>query len=171
VKKSVKVNRALIAIAIAVWLLISRSVHAQDPMGLAVGTKAPGAMVQTLDGKRVDLASFIGNGPVVLEFWALWCSNCKELEPQIQTLVKKYAGKVQFVAVAVSVNESPDRVHRYATKYGYTHQVLFDATGAATDAYAVPATSYVVVVDRGGKIVYTGLGGDQQLEAAVQKGL
>jgi predicted transcriptional regulator len=85
--------------------------------------------------------------------------------------VKKYAGKVTFVAVAVSVNESPDRVKRYATKYGYTHQVVFDATGAATDAYAVPATSYVVVVDRTGKIVYTGLGGDQQLEAAVQKGL
>ena len=160
------------AFAIAALLLtISRSLPAQDPMGLAVGTKAPGAIVQTLDGKRVDLSSFIGKGPVVLEFWALWCSNCKELEPQIQTLVKKYAGKVQFVAVAVSVNESPDRVKRYAAKYGYTHQVLFDATGAATDAYAVPATSYVVVVDRTGKIVYTGLGGDQNLEAALAKGL
>ena len=158
-------------VSAAMSLMLARALPAQDPMGLAVGTKAPGAMVQTLDGKRVDLSSFIGKGPVVLEFWALWCSNCKELEPQIQTLVKKYAGKVQFVAVAVSVNESPDRVHRYATKYGYTHQVLFDATGAATDAYAVPATSYVVVIDRGGKIVYTGLGGDQQLEAAVQKGL
>ncbi len=151
--------------------MFARALPAQDPMGLAVGTKAPGAQVRTLDGKRVDLASFIGKGPVVFEFWALWCSNCKELEPQIQSLVKKYAGKVQFVAVAVSVNESPDRVRRYATKYGYTHPVLFDAEGAATDAYAVPATSYVVVVDRMGKIVYTGLGGDQKLEEAVAKGL
>ena len=155
----------------ALSMTLARALPAQDPLGLAVGSRAPDAQVQTLDGKRVDLSSFIGKGPVVLEFWALWCSNCKELEPQIQTLVKKYAGRVQFVAVAVSVNESPDRVHRYATKYGYTHQVLFDTDGKATDAYAVPATSYVVVVDRGGKIVYTGLGGDQQLEAAVQKGL
>ncbi len=158
-------------VAGAMSLMLARALPAQDPMGLAVGTKAPAAAVQTLDGKRVDLSSFLGKGPVVLEFWALWCSNCKELEPQIQSLVKKYAGKVTFVAVAVSVNESPDRVRRYATKYGYTHQVLFDANGAATDAYAVPATSYVVVVDRAGKIVYTGLGGDQQLEAAVRKGL
>jgi thiol-disulfide isomerase/thioredoxin len=155
----------------ALSLMLASALPAQDPMGLPVGTKAPGAMVQTLDGKRLDLSSFIGKVPVVLEFWALWCSNCKELEPQIQALVKQYAGKVQFVAVAVSVNESPDRVHRYATKYGYTHQVLFDVNGNATDAYAVPATSYVVVIDRGGKIVYTGLGGDQQLEAAVLKGL
>ncbi len=158
-------------VAGALSLLLARALPAQDPMGLAVGAKAPGAMVQTLDGKAADLASFIGKGPVVLEFWALWCGNCKELEPQIQTLVKKYAGKVQFVAVAVSVNESPDRVKRYAAKYGYAHQVLFDADGKATDAYAVPATSYVVVIDRGGNIVYTGLGGDQELESAVQKGL
>ena len=155
----------------AMSLMLARALPAQDPMGLAVGTKAPGALVQTLDGKRVDIASYLGKGPVVLEFWALWCGNCKELEPQLLSLVKKYAGKVTFVSVAVSVNESPDRVQRYITKYGFTHTVLFDAEGAATDAYAVPATSYVVVVDRTGKIVYTGLGGDQNLEAAVAKGL
>ena len=49
-------------------MMVARALPAQDPMGLAVGTKAPGAMVQTLDGKRVDLSSFIGKGPVVLEF-------------------------------------------------------------------------------------------------------
>ena len=152
-------------------LMLSSALPAQDPLGLPVGAKAPGAKVQTLDGKSVDLATYIGKGPVVLEFWALWCGNCKELEPQLKQLTAKYAGKVTFVSVAVSVNESPDRVKRYAEKYGLTQQLLFDADGAATDAYFAPATSYVVVVDRSGKIVYTGLGGDQKLEAAVQKGL
>lgn len=156
---------------ITIALTWPRAVAAQGTMGLDVGAKAPGASVQTLDGKPLDLSTFIGKGPVVLEFWALWCGNCKELEPQILSLSKKYAGKVTFVSVAVSVNESPERVQRYITKYGFTHHVVFDATGAATDAYAVPATSYVVVVDRTGTIVYTGLGGGQQLEAAVQKGL
>ncbi|MEP7066137.1 MAG: TlpA disulfide reductase family protein [Gemmatimonadota bacterium] len=155
----------------AMSLMLARALPAQDPMGLAVGAKAPSAQVQTLDGKRIDLSSYLGKGPVVLEFWALWCGNCKELEPQIKSLTAKYAGKVTFVSVAVSVNESPDRVKRYAEKYGLTQQLVFDAEGAATDAYSVPATSYVVVVDRSGKIVYTGLGGEQELEAAVQKGL
>jgi thiol-disulfide isomerase/thioredoxin len=152
-------------------LMLARALPAQDPLGLPVGAKAPGAKVHTLDGKSVDLASYIGKGPVVLEFWALWCGNCKELEPQIKQLTAKYAGKVTFVSVAVSVNESPDRVKRYAEKYGLNQLLVFDATGAATDAYSAPATSYVVVVDKSGKIVYTGLGGGQNLEAAVQKGL
>ena len=152
-------------------LMLARALPAQDPLGLPVGAKAPGAKVQTLDGKPVDLSSYIGKGPVVLEFWALWCSNCKELEPQLKSLTAKYAGKVTFVSVAVSVNESPDRVKRYAAKYGLAQQLVFDTDGAATAAYSAPATSYVVVIDRSGKIVYTGLGGEQNLEAAVQKGL
>jgi thiol-disulfide isomerase/thioredoxin len=160
-----------LAVGATISLALPRTLCAQGTMGLDVGVKAPGASVQTLDGKTVDLSSYIGKGPVVLEFWALWCGNCKELEPQLKSLVSKYAGKITFVSVAVSVNESPERVKRYITKYGFQHQVVFDATGAATDAYEVPATSYVVVVDRTGKIVYTGLGGGQNLEAAVQKGL
>jgi thiol-disulfide isomerase/thioredoxin len=155
----------------AMSLMLARALPAQDPLGLPVGAKAPGAKVQTLDGKPVDLSTYIGKGPVVLEFWALWCSNCKELEPQLEQLTAKYAGKVTFVSVAVSVNESPDRVKRYAEKYGLAQQLVFDTDGAATDAYSAPATSYVVVIDRSGKIVYTGLGGGQNLEAAVQKGL
>ncbi len=155
----------------AMSLMLARALPAQDPLGLPVGAKAPGAKVQTLDGKPVDLSTYIGKGPVVLEFWALWCSNCKELEPQLKQLTAKYAGKVTFVSVAVSVNESPDRVKRYAEKYGLAQQLVFDRDGAATDAYSAPATSYVVVIDRSGKIVYTGLGGGQNLEAAVQKGL
>ena len=166
-----KMKKISLFAASTMLVLFSSALRAQDPMGLPVGAKAPGAALQTLDGKRVDLASYIGKGPVVLEFWALWCGNCKELEPQLKALTAKYAGKVTFVSVAVSVNESPDRVKRYAEKYGLTQHLLFDTDGAATDAYSAPATSYVVVVDRSGKIVYTGLGGGQKLEEAVQKGL
>ena len=42
---------------------------------------------------------------------------------------------------------------------------------AATEAYDVPATSYVVVVNRKGEVIYTGLGGKQALEPAILKAL
>ena len=44
---------------------------------------APAAKVHTLDGKEADLAQYIGKTPVVMEFWATWCPNCKELEPTL----------------------------------------------------------------------------------------
>jgi len=47
----------------------------------------------------------------------------------------------------------------------------FDTKSNATGAYDVPATSYVVVINKAGKVVYTGLGGKQDLEAAIKKAL
>jgi len=47
--------------------------------------------------------------------------------------------------------------------------MLWDTEGRATRAFQAPSTSYVVVLDAGGKVVYTGLGEDQDIEGAVQK--
>ena len=158
-----------LALLLAVTLL-PFSLHAQD-LGLAVGSRAPSAVVQSLDGKPVELTSYVGKTPVLIEFWATWCPQCKELEPAMIAAQKKYGARVKFLAVAVSVNQSPELVKRYAAKHTLPLEVLFDRTGAATDAYDVPATSYVVVIDRGGKVVYTGQGGDQDLDAAIRKAL
>jgi thiol-disulfide isomerase/thioredoxin len=139
--------------------------------GIPVGSAAPGAKLETLDGKPAELGQYIGKGPVVMEFWATWCPNCKELEPALLAAQKKYAGKVQFVGVAVSVNESPELVRRYVEKHGLSGVQFYDRKGTAIDAYDVPATSFVVVINKAGKVVYTGLGGTQDLEAAIRRAL
>jgi predicted transcriptional regulator len=69
------------------------------------------------------------------------------------------------------VNETPDRVKAFVEKHGLPGDHFFDTKGNATGAYDVPATSYIVVLDKTGKVVYTGLGGKQDLEAAIKKAL
>ena len=69
------------------------------------------------------------------------------------------------------MNQSPARVKAYAEKHKLPLEVLWDHDGNATDVYSAPATSYVVIVDKAGKVVYTGLGGKQDLDAAVAKAL
>jgi thiol-disulfide isomerase/thioredoxin len=127
-------------------------------------------MLQTLDGKPVDLAQ-IAKGPAVIEFWATWCENCEHLLPAMQRAEAKYGKQVKFVAVAVSVNQSPKRVQLHAAKHKVPGVQLFDAKGEATGKWDVPATSHVVVLDRRGRVVYTGVGGDQDIEAAIRKAL
>jgi predicted transcriptional regulator len=46
---------------------------------------------------------------------------------------------------------------------------VFDRDSKAVAAYKVPHTSYVVVLDKAGKVVYTGVGGEQDVDAAVAK--
>lgn len=146
------------------------TVSAQET-GLPVGSKAPGALVETLDGKPFDLGQYVGTTPVLLEFWATWCPNCKQLEPAMLQATKKYAGRIKFVAVAVSVNQSPERVKLYAEKHGMPMEIYYDRKGNAADAFDAAATSYIVVLDKNGTVVYTGLGGSQNIDAAVRKGV
>lgn len=145
---------------------VGPSLYGQES-GIPVGTRAPSAIVQTLDGKPVDIGSWVGKHPLVIEFWATWCPSCKQLEPAFLSLQKKYGARVKFMGIAVSVSQSPARVKAYTGKYKYRHETFFDTEGKATEAYDVPATSYVVVVNRKGAVVYTGLGGKQDLEPAI----
>jgi thiol-disulfide isomerase/thioredoxin len=166
----VQVSGLRVILAAATLASAPLTAHAQD-LGLQIGTTAPAAKVHTLDGKDADLAQYIGKTPAVIEFWATWCPNCAELEPTLLAASKKYGARVKFVGVAVSVNESPARVKAFVAKHGLPGDQFFDTRGDATGAYDVPATSYVVVIDKTGKIVYTGLGGKQDLEAAIKKAL
>jgi thiol-disulfide isomerase/thioredoxin len=158
------------SLSLAVLLAAASAARAQES-GITVGAQGPAAKVLTLDGKTIDIGSYVGKQPMLIEFWAFWCPNCKELEPSLIALQKKYGSRMKFLAVAVSVNETIDRVRTFTEKKRYAHQTVYDGEGEATEAYDVPATSYVVILDKAGKVVYTGLGGKQNLEPGILKAL
>lgn len=160
---------SLIAVLAAVTLE-STPAMAQD-LGIEVGAQAPSVTVQSLDGKQVDLARYIGKTPMLIEFWATWCPNCRELMPTLLSAEKKYGKRVKFVAIAVAINQSPERVRRWVAANPLPHDTYYDVEGKAAGAFDAPATSYVVVIDKTGRVVYTGLGGKQDLEAALRKAL
>ncbi|HYW51617.1 MAG TPA: TlpA disulfide reductase family protein [Gemmatimonadaceae bacterium] len=163
---SVLVRRLALSLAIAAPALLG----AQEA-GIPVGNAAPNAALETLDGKPAQLSKWIGSTPVVLEFWASWCSNCKALEPELTKVVRQFSKQVKFVGVAVSANQTPERVKRYMQQHALPVEMLYDRKGTAVDAYDVPATSYIVVIDKTGKVVYTGSGGEQDLTSAIRKAL
>jgi len=147
---------------------LANAALAQD-LGIEVGSKAPSVTVQSLDGKQVDLGRYIGKTPMLIEFWATWCANCRELMPALLEAEKKFGKKVKFVALAVAINQSPERVRRFIAAHPLPHDTFYDTDGKAAGAFDAPATSYVVVLDTPGRVVYTGLGGKQDLEAALKK--
>ncbi len=157
-------------IAVTLALIAPAWVGAQES-GIPVGNTAPNAALESLDGKPAMLSQWLGKQPVVLEFWASWCSNCKALEPEMTTVARSFGRQVKFVGVAVSANQTPDRVRRYLRAHPMPVEMLYDRQGTAVDAYDVPATSYVVVIDRTGRVVYTGSGGAQKLTEAIRKAL
>lgn len=151
-------------------LVVSTPALAQD-LGIEVGARAPAVSVQLLDGRQVDLGSYIGKTPMLIEFWATWCGNCRELMPALLAAEKKFGKRVKFVAIAVAINQSPEKVRRFLAAHPMPHDFYYDVDGKAAGAFDAPATSYVVVLDKAGRVVYTGLGGKQNLDAAIRKAL
>lgn len=137
--------------------------------GLDVGATAPPAAVVRLDGATANLADYYGDKPVVLEFWATWCPLCKKLEPSMQAARERHGEAVRFVSVGVASNQTAEKQRMYVDKQQLTGDYVFDKDGAAVAAFKVPHTSYIVVIDRDRKIVYTGVGADQDIEAALKK--
>jgi peroxiredoxin len=78
---------------------------------------------------------------------------------------------VTFVSVGVKDNQTPDKQKAYAEAHHLGGEFVFDRDGKAVAAYQAPHTSYLVVIDADGKVVYTGVGVKQNVDDAVAKAL
>ncbi|MGE0158006.1 MAG: TlpA family protein disulfide reductase [Gemmatimonadales bacterium] len=161
-----------VGIALAWLLALAPSVHAQAGVGevsLPLGTTGPDAALQDLQGNPVDLASYVTGKPAIIEFWATWCELCERLQPQLDRIQSQHGQRINIVAVAVGVAQTPRRVERHLEEHDPGYPVLFDARGAAVRAYNAQTTSIVVMLDAQGKVAYTGVGADQDLVAAAER--
>jgi peroxiredoxin len=156
-------------LALSLLAVLTGSRAGAQETGLAVGTRAPAVAVHDLDGKAVDLGQYLGKQPLFLEWWATWCEQCDALLPRVRAARAELGDRVQFLGINVAVNQSPERVRRYIESNGVPFRTLYDDEGASTRAYAAPTTSYVVIVDRAGRVAYTGTGGDQDFLGALRR--
>ncbi len=44
--------------------------------------------------------------PTLVDFWAAWCAPCKRIAPVLDAVAKEYTGKVNFVKLNVSDNQT-----------------------------------------------------------------
>ncbi len=157
------------------WLLaaaIAAPLRAQEAeIGLPHGAVPPAVQVHTLDGQSADLGQFIGRRPMVVEFWATWCPLCAALMPRMQAAQQRYGRDVEFIVIGVGVNQTLERMRRHVASHPLPFRWLYDATGAAVRAFQAPSTSYVVALDARGRVVYTGIGEDQDIDLAARRAL
>ncbi len=140
-----------------------------DEVGLPLGSAPDAVIIEDLDGNPVDLGRWVGKALLLLEFWARWCEQCEALEPRMRIAHERYGDRVEFLAVGVGVNQNPRSIRRHLTRHPMPFPVLWDGEGKATRAFRAPTTSYVVILDVNGKVAYTGVGPDQDIEAAVRR--
>ncbi len=139
-------------------------------VALPIGTPAPPATLEDLEGNPVQLLDFVEEGkPTLIEFWASWCEQCEALQPQMDQIQEEYGSRMNLVAVAVAVAQNQRRVRRHLDDHQPGYPYLWDAGGEAVRAYKAATTSIVVILNAQGRVAYTGVGGEQKLLEAVER--
>lgn len=143
--------------------------EAQLEGGAAIGSRAPVVVTTDLENRPVDLGTWLGKGPVVLEFWASWCIPCQQLMPKVDSAYAQFHDRVTFVGINVALNDSVPAIRAWIDRFHPGFHVLFDSAATAVRAYDVQATSTVFIIARDGRVAYAGVGAAQQLSAALTR--
>jgi cytochrome c biogenesis protein CcmG, thiol:disulfide interchange protein DsbE len=134
-----------------------------------VGGTAPAFTSWDLSGRKVELTDFKGH-PVLITFWATWCTACQAELPEVQRLRDRYQSAGLRV-VAVNYRETNTaRMTAYLTGLKVNLEALMDPQGTIATAYGVDiGLPITVLLDRRGSVLQIIIGAVSKaaLETAV----
>ena len=115
-----------------------------------VGKPAPDFDTLDLDGKVWSLSKLKGK-VVFVNFWATWCSPCREEMPSMQRLYTKLP-KDKFEMIALFNNDKKPAVRKFVSQLGLTFPILSDEHNFAGTKYGLTGLPETFIVDKQGVI-------------------
>ncbi len=133
---------------------------------LAQTNQVPAVSVQLMDGRKVALRELHTKGPLVIDFWALWCAPCLKAMRHLDAFQTRYGPQgLTVLAVNLDTERSRSKVRSYVKSRGYAFQVALDPSNDVYRRFNGNALPYTLLIDRGGRITYRHTGylpGDEQ---------
>jgi Peroxiredoxin len=137
-------------------LIVSTLSMAQDHEPLIV-KQLPSVKLVDMNGKAVNTAELGLKGPIVISFWATWCSPCKRELNTIHELYPDWQEETGVTLVAVTIDDEKTKaqVPVYVDGKGWEYLVLMDPNGDFKRAMGVNNVPHTFLIDQKGNIVYS----------------
>jgi len=119
--------------AIAISIATTGSGQNQPPPQPAAAFSLPALGAP---GQHVSLRQYTGK-PVIINFWASWCSPCQQETPLLASWYKQQHGKV--VLLGLDENDSATAAEKFAHAKGVTYPLGFDPNVTVAPGYGVDA--------------------------------
>ena len=122
---------------------------------LEMGATAPAFSLKSLDGANVSLSGF-SNKVVVLFFFGNNCPSCKAAAPSVESmLAEPFATSTDYMLLGLDQwDGNAASVQAFKSATNVTFPLLLNASGVAADYKTT--FDRIVVIDKSGKIVFSG---------------
>jgi len=104
----------------------------------------------------IDLAALRGR-VVYLDFWASWCTPCRQSFPWMESIRKSYQDQ-GLAVIAVDVDQDRADADRFLAQFHPGFEVLFDPQGSNAEKFKVSGMPTSLIIDRHGVVRYTHVG-------------
>ena len=112
---------------------------------------APPISGKTLAGEPFDLADYVGK-PVVVNFWASWCTTCKDEAAALGDAERKWRDK-GVVFVGMDSSDKDVDAKKFELLYGMEYTSLIDRDGLQSPDWGVTGYPETFFIGKDGRIV------------------
>ena len=136
----------------AALILSVLSSFAQDE-----GRSIPDATVKTLDNSSFQTSEITNGGnPIIISFWATWCSPCKRELNAIAEEFEDWVDETRVKLVAISIDDARNmhKVKPYVDGQGWVYDVYIDANADFKRVMNVNNVPHTFLIDGNGHIVW-----------------
>lgn len=126
--------------------------------GARVGKPAPDFTLNGLDGKAVRLSDFKGK-PVFINFFATWCTPCRQEMPDLETVWKANQNNgLVVLEINLTDQDTVADVQKFVKEFGLTMPIVLDEKGMVSTLYRVGPIPSSYFVSKDGTLVAVQVG-------------
>lgn len=140
-------------VGIFAWGLTKNARFIPSPL---LGQQAPALELTQFNGELFSLADHRGHA-VVVNFWASWCTACKEEAPVLEGGWLTFRDK-GVVFLGVNIQDEREAALDFIRHHGKTYFNGPDLDGKITIDYGVYAVPETFFIDRSGKVAHKHFG-------------
>ena len=111
--------------------------------------------MEDAEGNVIKLSDFIGEKPVIVNFWASWCPPCRAELPDFDKAYREYGDQIHFLMVNLTdgAKETKATAQALIDAEGFTFPVYFDTMGQASSGYSLYSIPVTIAISADGKLV------------------
>jgi thiol-disulfide isomerase/thioredoxin len=119
----------------------------------------PEIRTKDIEGKDLSLHELLAAGPVLLDFWALWCRPCLKELPELDKLRDRY-GASGFAVIAINADTPIDvnKVKPFIRSRKYRFRVVTDVDGELRRKFQVNAFPTALLIAPDGTTAWSNQG-------------